>query len=158
VQANVVVMSTLEKQIKILEERLLERVKLEPAFVLLRSVPGIGVVLATVIMLEVCDIARFATVGDFSSYCRCVRSVHESNNKKKGEGNTKNGNAYLSWAFVEAAHGALRSCKPAKHFYERKKRQRNATIASKALAHKLARACFYILSTGKPFEVQRCFS
>jgi len=156
-QANVVVMRTLQEQIDTLEGRLLERVKLEPAFVLLKSVPGIGVVLATVIMLEVCDIARFATVGDFSSYCRCVRSVHESNNKKKGEGNTKNGNEYLSWAFVEAAHSALRCCPQAKRFYERKKRQRNATVASKALAHKLARACFHILSTGKPFEVQRCF-
>jgi transposase len=74
---------------------------------------------------EVCDIARFASVGDFSSYCRCVRSVHESNHKKKGEGNTKNGNEYLSWAFVEAAHCALRSCLQAKRFYERKQRQRD---------------------------------
>jgi transposase len=157
-QANVVVMRTLQEQIDALEGRLLERVKLEPAFVLLKSVPGIGVALATVIMLEVCDIARFASVGDFSSYCRCVRSVHESNHKKKGEGNTKNGNEYLSWAFVEAAHCALRSCLQAKRFYERKKRQRNATVASKALAHKLARACFHILRTSKPFEVQRCFA
>ena len=156
-QANVAVMRTLQEQIDTLEGRLLERVKLEPAFVLLKSVPGIGVVLATVIMLEVCDIARFASVGDFSSYCRCVRSVYESNNKKKGEGNTKNGNEYLSWAFVEAAHCALRSCPQAKRFYERKKRQRSATVASKALAHKLARACFHILRMGQPFEVQRCF-
>ena len=157
VQANVAVMRALQEQIDTLERRLLERVKLEPAFVLLKSVPGIGVTLATVIMLEVCDITRFASDGDFSSYCRCVGSVHESNNKKKGAGNTRNGNEYLSWAFVEAAHGALRSCPQAKCFYERKKCQRNATVASKALAHKLARACFHILRTGKPFEVQRCF-
>jgi transposase len=156
-QANVAVMKTLQQQIDTLEGRLLERVKPEPAFVLLQSVPGIGVVLATVIMLEICDIARFASAGDFSSYCRCVRSVHESNSKKKGEGNTKNGNEYLSWAFVEAAHGALRTCPQAKRFYERKKCQRNGAVASKALAHKLARACFHILRTGKPFEVQRCF-
>jgi transposase len=109
-------------------------------------------------MLEICDIRRFATVGNFSSYCRCVRSVHESNNKKKGEGNTKNGNQYLSWAFVEAAHFALRSCSQARRFYERKKRQRNAIVATKALAHKLARASFHILRTGRPFEVHRCFT
>jgi transposase len=127
VKANVRVMRALQEQIELLEGELLQRVKLERAFVLLKSVPGIGPVLATVIMLEVCDIARFGSVGDFSSYCRCVRSVHESNEKKKGEGNTKNGNGYLSWAFVEAAHGALRCCVPAKRFYERKKRQRNAS-------------------------------
>src|SRR6266403_2136804 len=156
IQANVVVMRTLQEQIDTLEKRLLERVKLEPVFALLKSVPGIGETLATVIMLEVCDISRFASVGDFSSYCRCVRSVHESNNKKKGEGNTKNGNEYLSWAFVEAAHLALRSCPPAKRFYERKKRQRNATVATKALAHKLARACYHMLHERTPFEVNRC--
>jgi transposase len=157
-KANVAVMRTLQEQIDTVEQRLLERVKLEPAFMLLKSVPGIGVTLATVIMLEVCDIARFASVGDFSSYCRCVGSVHESNSKKKGAGNTRNGNEYLSWAFVEAAHGALRNCPPAQRFYQRKKCQRNATVATKALAHKLARACFHILRTGKPFEVRRCFA
>jgi transposase len=156
-QANVAVMRALQEQIDTIERRLLERVNLEPGFVLLKSVPGIGVTLATVIMLEVCDIARFAGVGNFSSYCRCVRSVRESNSKKKGEGNRRNGNEYLSWAFVEAAHLALRSCPQAKRFYERKKCQRNATVATKALAHKLARACFHILRTGRPFEVQRCF-
>jgi transposase len=158
VQANVAVMRALQNQIDILERRLLERVKLQPTFRLLQSVPGIGEVLATVIMLEICDIQRFASVGNFSSYCRCVRSVHESNNKKKGEGNTKNGNQYLSWAFVEAAHYALRTCSQARRFYERKKRQRNAIVATKALAHKLARACYHILRTGRPFEVQRCFA
>jgi transposase len=156
-KTNVVVMKTLQEQIDTLERRLLERVELEPVFALLNSVPGIGVTLATVIMLEICDIARFASVGNFSSYCRCVSSLHESNNKKKGAGNTRNGNQYLSWAFVEAAHGALRSCPQARRFYERKKCQRSAPVASKALAHKLARACFHILRTGKPFEVQRCF-
>jgi transposase len=121
-------------------------------------VPGIGVGLSTVILLEMGDIARFATAGNFSSYCRCVRSLRESNSKKKGEGNVKNGNPYLAWAFVEAAHLALRSCPQAKSFYERKKRQRNAVVATKALAHKLARACYHMLRENKPFEVSRCFA
>ena len=37
-------------------------------------VSGIGDVLALTIMLEVGDIRRFATVGDFASYARCVGS------------------------------------------------------------------------------------
>lgn len=158
VQANVAVMHALQEQIEVLERRLLEQVKERPEYALLKSVPGIGVVLATVILLELGEIKRFAGVGNFSSYCRCVRSLRESNAKKKGEGNTKNGNKYLSWAFVEAAHLALRHCPQAKRFYERKKRQRNAVVASKALAHKLARACYHMLSEGKPFEVERCFA
>jgi transposase len=157
-QANVAVMLALDEQIERLEQRLLEQVKRRPEYTLLQSIPGIGVVLATVILLEIGEMRRFASVGHFSSYCRCVRSLRESNAKKKGEGNAKNGNKYLSWAFVEAAHMALRYCPQAKSFYERKKRQRNAIVARKALAHKLARACYHMLTEGKSFEVSRCFA
>jgi transposase len=158
IQANLAVMDAASEQIEQLEEQLLRRVGPQKAFKVLKSVPGIGPVLSTVIMLETVEIGRFETVGDYSSYCRCVRSVRESNHKKKGEGNAKNGNPYLSWAFVEAAHHALRCCPQAKRFYERKKRQRNAVVATKALAHKLARACYHMLRENKPFEVDRCFA
>ena len=157
-QSNVAVMRTLQEQILVLEERLQERVHLTEDFALLKSVPGIGTVLATTIMLEVGQVTRFAKVGNFSSYCRCVQSLRVSNGKKKGEGNTKNGNKYLSWAFVEAAHFALRHCAQAKSFYDRKKQQRNAVVATKALAHKLARACYHMLRERKTFEVDRCFA
>ena len=59
-------------------------------------------------MLEVGDIKRFSKVGNYSSYCRCVSSKKLSNGKKKGENNKKNGNKYLAWAYVEAAHFATR--------------------------------------------------
>jgi transposase len=157
-QADVAVMHTLESQITVLEERLQERVRLHEDYALLTTVPGIGKTLATTIMLETGSIGRFAKVGNFSSYCRCVDSLRESNGKKKGEGNAKNGNQYLAWAFVEAAHFALRYCPQAKRFYERKKQQRNAIVATKALAHELARACYHMLREHKPFEVQRCFA
>jgi transposase len=157
-QANAAVMRTLQSQIVALEERLQQRVRLSEEFALLKSVPGIGTILATTIMLEVGTVKRFVKVGNFSSYCRCVQSLRVSNGKKKGEGNTKNGNPYLAWAFVEAAHFALRHCPQAKSFYERKKQQRNAVVATKALAHKLARACYHMLRERKSFEVERCFA
>jgi len=156
-QANAAVMRTLQNQILVLEERLQQRVRLSEEFALLKSVPGIGTILATTIMLEVGTVKRFVKVGNFSSYCRCVQSLRVSNGKKKGEGNSKNGNPYLAWAFVEAAHFALRHCPQAKSFYERKKQQRNAVVATKALAHKLARACYHMLRERKSFEVERCF-
>jgi len=67
-----------------LERRLKERVSLRPEYRLLKTVPGIGETLTT-IMLETGCIGRFAQVGNFSSYCRCVDSLRESNGKKKGE-------------------------------------------------------------------------
>ncbi|MGF6971951.1 transposase [Paraburkholderia sp. JPY465] len=156
-QANLTIMLTLQKEIRVIEKRLMEQVKLDPDYALLNSVPGIGPVLATTIMLETGTISRFTRVGNFSSYCRCVDSRRESNSRKKGEGNTKNGNKYLAWAFVEAANFAIRSCPQARRFYERKKHTRNRIVAIKALAHKLARACYHMLREHKPFEIDRCF-
>src|SRR5229473_2355265 len=152
-EANRAVSQALGQQIAALEKRLKERVSLRPEYGLLKTVPGIGETLATTIMLETGSISRFAQVGNFSSYCRCVDSLRESKGKKKGEGNTRNGNKYLAWAFVEAANFAMRYCPQAKSFYDRKKSKTNRVLALKALAHKLARACYHLLREQKPFNV-----
>lgn len=158
VQANLAVMATLNLEIERIEARLLESVKLRPDYVWLKTIPGIGEVLAIVIMLETGDITRFAQVGNFASYARCVDSARYSNGRKKGEGNTKNGNAYLVWAFIEAANFARRYSEEAKRFFERKKARTNNVVATKALAHKLARASYHMLKEGQPFDVKRCFA
>jgi transposase len=156
-KANLAIGETLQQQIVILEKRLAECVKLRGDYHLLKMVPGIGETFATVIMLETATVARFAGVGQFSSYCRCVDSVRQSNGRKKGEGNTRNGNAYLVWAFIEAANFALRQCPQARRFYERKQSATNRIVALKAVAHKLARACYYMLREQQAFDVTRCF-
>jgi len=69
----------------------------------LTSIDGIGLILALTIMLETGDISRFDKVGHYASYCRCVNGARYSNGKKKSNTNTKNGNKYLAWAFIEAA-------------------------------------------------------
>jgi transposase len=158
IKANLAVIATLQEQIAVLEKRLRERVSPRTEFSLLTSVPGIGATLATVIILETGPIDRFAEVGHFASYARCVDSVRTSNRKKKGEGNVKNGNKYLAWAFVEAANFARRHCAEANRFHARKKAKTNNVVATKALAHKLARASYHILKEGKPFDVTRCFA
>jgi len=158
VQTNLAVIATLNLEIGRIEARLLEGVKLRPDYVRLKTIPGIGEVLAIVIMLETGDVSRFAQVGNFASYARCVDSARYSNGKKKGEGNTKNGNAYLVWAFVEAANFARRYSEEARRFFERKKARTNSIVATKALAHKLARASYHMLKEGQPFDVKRCFA
>jgi transposase len=155
--ADVAVIQTLNAQIDKLETRLRNAVKPRGEFKVLTSTPGIGEILATTIMLETGTVKRFAGVGNFSSYARCVDSKRVSNGKKKGQGNVKNGNRYLAWAFIEAAHFASRYCPEAKRFYERKKARTNSIVATKALAHKLARACYHMLKENQPFDVRRCF-
>ena len=157
-RASLEVVHTLNAQIARLEQEVLSRVKLAVQFEPLLSIAGIGKILALTIMLETGEIARFAKVGQFASYARCVDSQRLSNGKKKGEGNVKNGNRYLAWAFIEAANFARRYCPEAKRFYERKKARTNGIVATKALAHKLARACYHMLKEGQPFDVNRCFA
>ena len=123
----------------------------------LHSSNGIGKILPLTIMLEVGDIGRFLKVGNYCSYCRCVKSQRLSNGKKKGENNRKNGNRYLAWAYVEAAHFAVRYCKGAQRFYQRKKAKTNGALATKALANKLARASYYIIRDQVTFDENKLF-
>ena len=132
--------------------------KLKPEFELLKTTPGIGHTLSLTIMLETGDISRFPTVGDYASYCRCVSSQKISNSKNKGSGNTKNGNKYLAWAYVEAANFAIRFNAKIKSFYQRKKSKTNGIVAIKAVAHKLCRACYYIMKDQIAFDVTKAFA
>jgi transposase len=147
----------LHEKIKRFEKKILEHVQLRPAYACLQTLPGVGPILALTIMLETGDIGRFATVGDYTSYCRCVRATHTSNGKKKAHNNGKNGNSYLAWAFVEAVHHALRTCPPAKSFYEKKRAKRNGALATKALAAKWSKAAYYMMKRQENFDVTRVF-
>lgn len=151
------VIAALNGEIKRLEAEVRRQLQENTLYVLLQSVPRIGPILAWVILLEAGDILRFAQVGNFTSYCRCVQGVKISNGRRKGESNQKNGNRYLSWAFHEAAHFAVRYLPQAKRYYERKARQRNRLVAMKAIAHKLARACYFILRDQVAFDADRLF-
>ncbi len=157
IQSNRVVMSTLHEQIKILERAVTKKAKLKPEYGYLLSTPGIGVILGLTIMLETGDIHRFAKAGNYASYCRCVGSTHTSNGKQKGKGNIKNGNRYLAWAFVEAANFAIRYNDRIKGYYQRKAAKTNNVVAIKTIAHKLARACYYMMRDQKSFEIERAF-
>ena len=139
------VMGCLDQEVKRLEREILRQTRPHPAFKPLKSVSGIGDVLAQTILLETGEISRFQTVGDYASYSRCVGSRHLSNGKIKGKGNTKNGNRYLAWAFVEAANFAIRYYPEIKRFYQRKAARTHRIVALKTVAHKLARASYYVM-------------
>ena len=147
-----------DAKIKKLEDIVEGGIKLRPEFEKLRTVPGIGKILGLTIMLETGDIKRFAKCGNFTSYCRCARARCTSNNKKKRNNNRKNGNKYLSWALVEAAHHCRKWCEPARKFYQRKvAKTGNVALATKALSSKLSKAAYYIMRDRVDFEVSKIF-
>ena len=151
------VIDALTRQTNILEKAVLKKARLRREWELLLTVWGVGKILGLTIMYEAGDMDRFASPGDFASYCRCVDATRYSNGKKKRDNNAKNGNKYLAWAFVEAAHFAIRFYPEAKRFYDRKAAKKNTIVAIKALAHKLARATFHVLRDQQPFDPKRVF-
>src|SRR5262245_48451374 len=157
VTSSLVVVHCLAQQIKTLEEMVQKRLKHTAAYAQLQTVDGIGPILAQTIVLETGDLSRFPTVGNYASYCRCVGSTKISNGKRKGQGNIKNGNPYLAWAYMEAAQFAIRFSPTVQRFYQRKQAKSHLLSARKAVAHKLARACYYIMRDLRPFEVHKAF-
>lgn len=157
-QSNLVVLRCLEEQVRAIERAVLKQARLKPQFKKLLTVDGIGEILGMTIMYEAGDMKRFEQVGHFASYSRCVTSSRWSNGKKKGTGNRKNGNKYLGWAFVEAAHHAVRYNERIRKFYQRKKARTNGIVALKAIAHKLARACYHVIKEQTVFEETKAFA
>lgn len=154
---NVAVIQFFKQIIKDTEKQVKSQVKLRKEFEMLLTITGIGDILGLTIMLEAGDIRRFSKVGDYSSYCRCVKSERLSNAKKKGENNKKNGNKYLAWAYVEAANFAIRHSLKAQRFYQRKKANTNGIVAIKALSNKIARASYYVMRDRVPFDEDKLF-
>lgn len=148
----------LTRQIKKIEAVIEDRVELKPPYAKLQSIFGVGKILALTIMLETGPISRFDKVGNSVSYCRKVSSKWLSNDKVKGKGNKKSGNKYLAWAYSEAAESARRSYTQARTYYNRKMQQTNFMAAHNALAHKLARAAYYVMRDKVIFQPEKLFS
>jgi transposase len=148
----------LTRQIREIERVVEGRIELKDSYGYLLTLPGVGKILALTIMLETGPVSRFAKVGNYVSYCRKVSSRWSSNGKVKGGGNKKNGNRYLAWAFSEAAELARRYYPEPRAYYQRKMQKTNFMVAHSALAHKLARAAYYIMRDQVPFRSEKLFS
>jgi len=151
-------MDCLTQQIQGIERWVLRRVKLEEPFSRLLSLPGVGEILGMTILLETGPMERFPKVSQYASYGRLVSSQWTSNDKVKGRGNVRNGNRYLAWAYSEASDHARRHDPLCRAFYNRKLNQRGHRVAHKALAHKLARAAYFILRDHEVYREEKMFS
>jgi len=120
---------------------------------LLRTVPGIGEILSLVLLYEIQDIQRFPRVQDFVSYCRLVKCAKESAGKRYGTSGTKIGNAYLKWAFSEAAVLFLRGNPAGQKYLARLEKKHSKGKALTVLAHKLARAVYDMLQRHRAFDL-----
>src|SRR5438552_4123659 len=121
----------------------------------LQNIPGVGKVLALILLYELHDVQRFERAGQFLSYARLVRCAHESAGKKLGSGGKKIGNAHLRWAFAEAACLFLRCSDRAKQWQERQLKKRCAGRVLAVLAARLARAVYQMWRKREAFDEAR---
>jgi transposase len=161
IEVDLELLDHLDGQIKRLEWYLQKLAQAEGGntLYLLRSIPGVGPVLALVLLYEIHDVGRFARPGQFLSYCRLVRPQHESAGKAKAARNKKKiGNAQLRWAFAEAVCLMLRTSERAKAYKQRLERRHGAAKALGILAARLARAVYFMLKSGEVFDEERFFA
>jgi transposase len=160
VELDLTLVDTYDRQIGAVELYLTRTAKVDDpqAYHRLLSVPGVGKVLALILLYEIHDIRRFPEVGQFLSYARLVRCAHESAGKKLGTGGNKIGNAHLKWAFSEATCLFLRANEQGKRWLARREKKHGKARALGALAARLGRAVYHLLRKQEVFDVQRFFA
>jgi transposase len=149
-----------DRQLKALERYLEANAQAQDpvALALLRTVHGMGQVLGLLILYEIQDIGRFDRVQQFLSYCRLVKPLQSSAGKVLGHSGKKIGNSHLKWAFSEAAVCFLRANKPAQALRTRLAAKHGKGKSLAIIAAKLARAVFFMLKRGEPFDAERFFA
>lgn len=157
--ADVAMLEAYTAQIRQLEAYLEEHAKVQDAatFYRLQTIPGVGRILALVIMYEIGTLTRFPSVGDFLSYSRLVPGQHESAGKQYGSPGRKMGNSHLKWAFSEMSVMFLRECPAARPLVERLGKRHGKSKALSILAARLGRVCYRLLEREEPFDVERFF-
>jgi transposase len=160
VEVDLALLDAYDDHIRDLELYLTRTAKVDDAqaYQRLRSVPGIGKVLALILLYEIHDIRRFPEVGQFLSYARLVRCAHESAGKKQGTGGNKIGNAHLKWAFAEATCLFLRESDQAKQWLARREKKHGKAKALGAFAARLGRAIYHLLRKQEAFDIKRFFA
>jgi transposase len=121
---------------------------------IIHTIPGVGKILALVMLYEIQDITRFQRVQNFTSYARLIKPQKKSAGKVTGSGNRKIGNAYLKWAFSEATLLLIREKQEIKELHLELKNKHGKARALAIISHKLGRAVYYMLKNHQAFDMR----
>jgi len=157
IAANLDMIEAYDQVIAVLERDIIKSANIHDpgAYALLKTIPGVGRIIALNLLYEIENIDRFPTVQDFASYCRLVKCAKESNGKKYGSSGKKIGNAHLRWAFSEAAQLFLKGNEPARKYMQKIVSRHGKGKALSILAHKLGRAVYFMLKNREGFNLHR---
>jgi len=157
IAANLDMVEAYDRVIAVLEQDIIQSAKAHDpgAYALLKTIPGVGRIIALNLLYEIENIDRFPRVQNFASYSRLVKCAKESNGKRYGTAGKKIGNAHLRWAFSEAAQLFLKGNEPARKYMEKIVSKHGKGKALSILAHKLGRAVYFMLKNREGFELNR---
>ncbi|MFN2244451.1 MAG: IS110 family transposase [Anaerolineae bacterium] len=158
--ANIALIDAYDQQIRLMERTVLAQATRHRPYdlALLRTVPGIGKILALTLIYEIDDISRFPSVKKFASYSRLVKGQDISAGKLKGTKGAKMGNVHLKWAFSEAVVCMMGKSEQARRFIARQAKKGSKGKAMSILSHKLGRTIYYMLKRKEPFTMARFFA
>jgi transposase len=121
----------------------------------LQTIPGVGPIISLTILLEIDTVTRFDSRQQFCSYARLITPRQESGGKIVGVGNAKCGNAWLKWAFSEAAVLSAQKDDRLKKCLAKLQSRYGVGKGLSIYAHKLGRVVYHLLHSKKVFDVDR---
>jgi transposase len=115
------------------------------------SVPGIGITIGILFLVEIDDISRFKNAYHLASYIGLIPMCHSSG-EKEGVGDiTIRKHAALRCNIVEASWIAIRKDPAMTMAYEQYRKRMNANKAIIKIARKLINRIFFVLKRRKEY-------
>jgi transposase len=157
IESNLDLIDVTDSIVKKLEKQILQQANNHngPAFDLLKTITGVGDILALTTLYEIHTIGRFKSVQKFSSYCRAIKCQRESNGKGTDSGNSKIGNPYLKWAISQIINKAQTQSPAIERYFEKLKAKHGPRKARGIMTHKFAVTIYYMLKNGQPFDEEK---
>jgi len=158
--SHIFVLTELMQHIEDLEERIVRfdvqllagLEKEQAALNLLQTIPGIDVIGAAMLLVEIgTDMSVFGSAGRLASWVGVCPGNNESAGKRKS-GRTRKGNPYVRRLLCECAHAASRTTSIFHSKYTSLAIRRGHKRAIIAIAHKLLRTYYFMISRGEYFR------
>ncbi len=147
-QDNLELLDQLVERTEPLDQAVEQQGQQRPEVVRLMTHPGVGPITALAFVLTIGDPSRFENSKQVASYLGLIPTEHSSGSRQRLGHITKQGNAMMRGLLTEAAHIAVRSVPEWRRVYVRLGMKKNRSIATVAIARKLAIRLWWMWSHG----------
>jgi len=115
------------------------------------TVPGFATMLSVLMAVEIADVRRFSRPAALHSYAGVIPSTYSSGERCYHGHITKQGNAWLRWAALEAVTPAIKKDFSLRVLYSRLARRKGANVAKVAVARRLLTIIYRVLTEKRDY-------